>query len=118
MDVEYLQSLHRDTCQDARHQRTDGSHLRVRHKDVERNEHARHQHVRQQVNQQSDKRPQQQEVWHRVGYCRHEYRDTRGQHDDNGKQEEHGQIVGKRTENTPRFLNLPYLVKRILDIAY
>ena len=58
-----------------------------------------------------------EEVVHGVGHRRHEDGDTHRDDDDDGKQEEHGQIVGKRAENGARVVHLPDLVKRLLDIV-
>ena len=118
MNVEYLQSLHGNTCQNTWNDGTLHLYVCIGHKDVEGNEHTRHQHIRDEVYQKADGRSQQQEVWHRVGNSRHEDGDTRGYHDDDGKHEEHSQIVSKRAEDATRLLHLPDGIKRVFHIAH
>ena len=117
MDVEYLESLHGDTCQDARHQGSRNLDMRIGHEDIKGNEHCGHQHIRQEVYQKAQGGSQEQEVGHGIRYGSHENRDSRSQHDDDGEHEEDGEIVCKGTENTSRLGDLPYLIEGILDIA-
>ena len=117
MNVEDLQSLHGDTCQDAWEDGADGFDMRVGHEDVEGDKHARHQDVRQQVDEEAERGPQQQEVGQRVGNGGHEDGDTRRDNDDDRKEEEHGQVVRKGTEDATWLLDLPNLIEGILDIA-
>ena len=61
---------------------------------------------------------QDDEIIHLVGHRLHKDGKTCGDDDDDGKQEEHSQIVGKRAENGARIVHLPDLVKRLLDIVH
>ena len=118
MDIEYLQSLHGDTSQNAGHDDAYGPDAGVGHKDIEADKHSRHEHIGQEGYEQAYERAQQQQVRHGVGHGGHEYRDTRREDDDDGKEEEHGQVVGKGPEDASGLLDLPYLVEGILDVAH
>ena len=93
-------------------------HVGVGHKDIECYEHARHQHIGRQVNQETQERSQHQIVGERICHRCHEDGNTRGHHDDDGEAEEHGQIVSEGAKQTSGLRHLPYFIESILHIAH
>ena len=109
--------MHRDARKYTWYDGTRETDLCIGHIDIEEDEEQRHQHKREKAEQFVDDWFQDDDVIHPVSHRLHKDGKTCGNDDDNGKQEEHGQIVGKRAEDGARVVHLPDLVKRLLDIV-
>ena len=109
--------MHRYTRKYTRYDSTREANLRIGHIHIEDDEEQRHQHTWRETDQLVDDWLQQDEVLHLASHRLHKNGKTCRNDDDDGEQEEHGQIVSKRADNGSRIIHLPDLVKRLFHIV-
>ena len=92
--------------------------MRIGHEDVEAYEHQRHQHVRKEVDEQTQRWRQQFERREFAGHGGHKERETRGEHNQDGAEQHHGQIISESAEDAARLLHMPDAIEGALHIAH
>ena len=117
MDVEHLQHLHRYTRKDAGKESRREVDFGVGHEDIEANKNGRHQNVGHHRDKQTHHRTDDNVFLNVAGESGHHNRHARRDNDDDGYEEEHGQIVCHGAKQTAWMLHLPDFVEGFLDVA-
>lgn len=116
-DVEVLEELVGRPGQDARDERMAQLHLRIGHEDVERRKHAPGQHVGDAAYQEFAQRCQQGVVAEVLHHRADEDGETARQHNQDGHEQQHRQVVGGLAIDAACLLHLPDVVERGLHVV-
>ena len=116
-DVEELEGLIGGTCQDARDEGVPEVHLGVGHEDVEAREHAPREHEGDEPYQELAQRGEQGKVVHVLQHGAHEDGKTAREYQQDGDEQQHGEVVGDAPVDAPRLLHLPDAVEGHLHVV-
>ena len=116
-DVEELEGLIGGTRQNARDEGVPEVHLRVGHEDVKAREHAPREHEGDEPYQELAQRGEQGEVFHILQHGAHEDGKTAREHQQDGDEQQHGEVVGDAPVDAPRLLHLPDAVEGHLHVV-
>ena len=117
VDVEELQTLHGYTGEYAGHNGATHLHLCVGHEEVERNEHARHDGVGHELQEELRQRTDNHRVLNLLEDSGEEDAYTRRDNYHYRHKQKHRRVVGDGAEYAARLLHLPDVVERALDVA-
>ena len=110
--------MHRQTRQDTRYDGTREPDLRIGHIHVEDDKQDRQQQGGRHVEQLTDHRSQHHEILDFIGKGGHHDGKTHRHDDDDGKQQEHGEIVGQGAHDRARIVHLPNLIESLLNVIH